>query len=241
MHLALAAGESKSFAPEPFTKLYQQGLYQSLRAQARRRLDLLRRQQENLPAEIAPQAQWLLMQEEALLQEFRELAERPVSALRTRCHGDFHLGQVLFTGKDFVIIDFEGEPDRPISERRIKASPLRDVAGMIRSFHYATHAVRCGPLAELQSPAAGGPDLAAWLSVWYTWTSAAYLKAYLAEASSGGFLPSRDEDLQTLLKAYLLEKALYELGYELNNRPTWVRIPLEGILQLMGTTESKES
>jgi len=100
--------------------------------------------------------------------------------------------------------------------------------------------VRCGPPAELQTSAAGGPDLAAGLSVWYTWTSAAYLKAYLAEASRGSFLPARREDLETLLKAYLLEKALYELGYELNNRPTWVRIPLEGILQLMGATEPRE-
>jgi maltose alpha-D-glucosyltransferase/alpha-amylase len=233
MHLALAAGEGKNFAPEPFTKLYQQGLYQSLRGQARRRLDLLRRQQPQLPAAVAADVQRLLEREETLLQEFRELAERPVSALRTRCHGDFHLGQVLFTGKDFVIIDFEGEPDRPISERRIKASPLRDVASMIRSLHYATHAVCCGPQAESPT-AAGGPDLAAWLSVWYVWTSAAYLKAYLAEASRGSFLPSRREDLETLLHAYLLEKALYELGYELNNRPTWVRIPLEGILQLIG-------
>jgi len=233
MHLALAAGEDKSFLPEPFTKLYQRSLYQSMRAHTRRSLGLLRRQQVHLPESVAAAAGRLLEREETLLQRYHELSERRISALRTRCHGDFHLGQVLYPGKDFVIIDFEGEPDRPIGERRIKASPLRDVAGMIRSFHYASHAAIRSPRLETRSPAASGDDRARWLTVWYIWNSAAYLKAYLAEASRGSFLPNRRENLETLLEAHLLEKAVYELGYELNNRPEWVCIPLEGILQLI--------
>jgi maltose alpha-D-glucosyltransferase/alpha-amylase len=233
LHLALAAGEGEGFAPEPFTKLYQRSLYQSMRGHARRLLSLLRQQLAHLPGSAAVLAERLLQQEEELLDRYRELAERPLAALRTRCHGDYHLGQVLFTGKDFVIIDFEGEPDRPIGERRIKASPLRDVAGMIRSFHYASQAAACRPVAESGVLAPCGDDCARWLNVWYLWTSASYLRAYLAEASQGGYLPQRREDLETLLHAHLLEKAVYELGYELNNRPAWVHIPLEGILQLM--------
>lgn len=233
LHLALAAGADESLAPEPFTRLYQRSLYQSMRALTRRSLGLLRRQQSHLPEPLAAAAGRLLEREEALLGKYREAAERRISALRTRCHGDFHLGQVLYTGKDFVIIDFEGEPERPISERRIKASPLRDVAGMIRSFHYASHAAVRSPPPETRFSATGGDDRTRWLTLWVQWTSASYLKAYLAEASRGSYLPGRREDLETLLDAHLLEKAVYELAYELNNRPEWVCIPLEGLLQLL--------
>jgi trehalose synthase-fused probable maltokinase len=235
LHLALASGEERSFAPEPFTKLYQRSLYQSMRSNARRTLSLLRRRQPQLTGAVAHQAERLLEQEQSLLERFHQVAERRITAQRIRCHGDFHLGQVLHTGKDFVIIDFEGEPGHPIGERRIKASPLRDVAGMIRSFHYAVHAAIRSPQYESLLPSAGSSNLMPWLTVWYLWTAASFLKAYLSEASRGSFLPNpRDTDeLEILLNAYLLEKAVYELGYELNNRPHWAPIPLEGILQLL--------
>jgi maltose alpha-D-glucosyltransferase / alpha-amylase len=234
MHLALAAGAEKSFAPEPFTKLYQRSLYQSMRAHARRTLRLLHKQAMTLPETTARLADRLLQNEAILLARYADVAEHRITTLRTRCHGDFHLGQVLFTGNDFVIIDFEGEPDRSISERRIKRSPLRDVASMIRSFHYASHAEIRGTQRESMSPVSGD-DVRAWLDVWYLWSAASYLKAYLAEASQGRFLPDHRDELQTLLCGYLLEEAVHELGFELNNRPDWVRIPLEGILQLLGT------
>lgn len=241
MHLALAAGKDVSLAPEPFTKLFQQSLYQSLRTQARRRLDLLRRQRSRLAAAEAAAADRLLAREREVLDSFAELEARPISAMRTRCHGDFHLGQILFTGRDFVIIDFEGEPDRPISQRRLKASPLRDVAGMIRSFHYAIHAVPRSPHPEGSTSGTSASDVASWLSAWYAWCASWYLEAYLAEATKDGFLPTREEDVETLLKAYLLEKGLYELGYELNNRPAWALIPLEGILQLISDVREEQS
>jgi len=233
LHLALAAGTDRSFLPEPFSKLYQRSLYQSLRAQVRKTLDLLAKRVSTLPDEATASARRLLQSERSLLERCHAIAERHITAQRTRCHGDFHLGQVLFTGKDFVLIDFEGEPSRTIGERRIKASPLRDVAGMLRSFHYASHVAGKRPQREALLPSASSQNVLPWLAVWYRWTAASYLKAYLAGASRGSFLPRNREELETLLNAYLLEKAVYELGYELNNRPDWVQIPLEGILHLL--------
>jgi maltose alpha-D-glucosyltransferase/alpha-amylase len=226
-------GEERDFAPESFTKLYQRSLYQSLRGQARRTFSLLRTHRPQLPEPVGQKADQVLASEEALHRVYRRVLERKLHAQRTRCHGDFHLGQLLFTGKDFVIIDFEGEPDRSITARRIKTSPLRDVAGMIRSFHYAAHTALIGPQTRNPSASATADTIAAWLSGWVRWCTIAYLQAYLAEAAQGEFLPQDRDELSILLESYLLEKAVYELSYELNNRPDWVRIPLEGILQLL--------
>ena len=151
----------------------------------------------------------------------------------TRIHGDYHLGQVLFTGSDFVIIDFEGEPARPLEERRKKRSPLQDVAGMLRSFHYAAYA----PLLQQENgERPSREELRAWVKCaqyWQKWVSAAFLKAYLEVSENSIVIPQEREELALLLDLYLLDKAIYELGYELNNRPTWVRIPLDGISQLL--------
>jgi maltose alpha-D-glucosyltransferase / alpha-amylase len=153
----------------------------------------------------------------------------------TRIHGDYHLGQVLFTGSDFVIIDFEGEPARSLAERRKKRSPLQDVAGMLRSFHYAAYA----PLlqnAEMKTSPEEMQFLGAWAQYWQKWVSATFLKTYLEVAGNAIFIPKVEEELALLLDVYLLDKAIYELGYELNNRPTWVRIPLDGISQLLNSS-----
>jgi maltose alpha-D-glucosyltransferase/alpha-amylase len=232
LHVALANAEGgHAFSPEPFTRLYQRGLYQSLRGQARATLDMLRTRRHHLNDEGQFRTEHLLQSERTLVSKFSNLLDGLIDAKRIRCHGDLHLGQVLFTGKDFVIIDFEGEPERPVSERRIKASPLRDVAGMLRSFHYAAHAALRGQASALILPHAESRR-EEWATFWSTWASAAFLRSYLAAAEPGGFLPADRSRLQTLLSMYLLEKALYELRYELNNRPDWVNIPLEGILHL---------
>jgi maltose alpha-D-glucosyltransferase/alpha-amylase len=239
LHMALASFiEGAAFAPESFTRLYQRGLYQSMRSQARATIDLLRSQKHTLNDEAQAQAAQLLECERSLYAKFAELTYGLIDARRIRCHGDLHLGQVLFTGKDFVIIDFEGEPERPVSERRIKASPLRDVAGMLRSFHYAAHAaIRGQSQAVIVQHAAVPVD--DWANFWSTWVSAAFLRTYLIEAEKGGFLPRDHSQLESLLRAYLLEKALYELRYELNNRPEWVNIPLEGIRQYCGSSKEE--
>src|SRR4051812_34039210 len=235
LHVALEnAGGGAAFAPEPYPRLYQRSLYQSMRSQARSTMDFLRRQQHQLNDEAQKQASQLLECEQSLHEKFRELLHGVIDARRIRCHGDLHLGQVLFTGKDFVIIDFEGEPERPVSERHIKASPLRDVAGMLRSFHYAAHAALRGQSQPIVSQHANVP-IERWATYWSTWVSATFLRGYLAAAMAGGFLPKEESQLHILLRAYLLEKALYELRYELNNRPDWVNIPLEGLQQYCGS------
>jgi maltose alpha-D-glucosyltransferase/alpha-amylase len=188
-----------------------------------------------LSADAQEDARRLLDREQELRQRFAPIRDRRIGALRIRTHGDYHLGQVLFTGKDFVIIDFEGEPGRPLSERRIKRAALRDVAGMLRSFQYAAYAVLFGKVAGVVPRAEDWRALEAWASYWTTWVSGAFLDGYRVAAAGGQFLPRSEPEFRVLLDAYLLEKALYEIGYELNNRPEWVRIPLRGVLQLLGT------
>jgi len=186
-----------------------------------------------------PEARRILGLEKAVIDRFRAVTQKKITAQRIRCHGDFHLGQVLYTGKDFVIIDFEGEPARPISERRIKRSPLRDVAGMLRSFHYAVYSA----LMDQETHGVVKPDdlpyLESCATLWYAWVSRVYVKAYLEATSRAEFLPSTEEELAMLLDIYLLEKGVYELGYELNNRPDWLRIPVRGLLQLLSREEGK--
>src|SRR5262249_41583476 len=148
----------------------------------------------------------------------------------TRVHGDYHLGQVLWVDNDFVILDFEGEPTRTVEERRARQSPLKDVAGMLRSFDYAAFAAL---FAFTQDRPDDFARLEPWARLWQQWASAACLHAYRARARGAAFLPERHEDFEELLDTFLLEKAFYELVYELNNRPDWVRIPLGGVLALL--------
>ncbi len=230
MHLALASRDDiAAFAPEPITPHYQRSIYQHIRSQAVRTLQLLRRRGKG-----NPDAEELLAREAEIQQRIRRILDGRITGLRIRTHGDYHLGQVLHTGNDFIIIDFEGEPTRPLSERRIKRSALRDVAGMLRSFHYAPYAVLFG---QSQHSVIRTEDMAAVESgakFWYRWVSAAFLRAYLAESAGAAHLPRTAEELEVLLDAHLLEKAFYEIAYELNNRPDWLRIPLRGVLELLG-------
>jgi maltose alpha-D-glucosyltransferase/alpha-amylase len=230
MHLALASRDDiAAFAPEPITPHYQRSIYQHIRSQAVRTFQLLRRRGKGNPV-----VEELLGREEEIQQRIRRILDGRITGLRIRTHGDYHLGQVLHTGNDFIIIDFEGEPSRPLSERRIKRSALRDVAGMLRSFHYAPYAVLFG---QSQHSVIRAEDAAAvenGATFWYRWVSAAFLRAYLEESGNAAHLPQTREELQVLLDAHLLEKALYEIAYEMNNRPDWVSIPLRGVLELLG-------
>ena len=225
-HLALAADrENPAFAPEPFTGLYRRSIYQSLRSSARTTFDLLRRRLSTLPEPLREEARGVVALEDALLRQARAVMDRKIPMSRLRVHGDYHLGQVLFTGKDFTIVDLEGEPSRSLSERRYKRSPLRDLAGMIRSFEYAAaYSVRHGPMRNEDVPA-----LLPWAGLWQRWASASFLRGYFDAAGDAPYLPKGQDAFAAMLDFYLLDKSIYELRYELNNRPEWVGIPLEGI------------
>jgi maltose alpha-D-glucosyltransferase/alpha-amylase len=237
LHLALASAmDDPSFVPEPFSATYQRSLYYSLRGSAIQELQLLRREFTRLPDEVKATAQKVLALEEAIIECYRNVSKRRISAMRIRCHGDYHLGQVLYTGSDFVIVDFEGEPARHLGERRIKHSPLRDVAGMIRSFHYAAFFALRGQTSTTLRPE-DLPVLEDWAWAWYLWVSATFLKSYREIMADAPVLPQGPEGLKAVLDAYMVDKAVYEVRYELNNRPDWVGLPLQGILQVVGTKE----
>ena len=230
LHIALAADRTDpDFAPEVFTPFYRRAVYQSMRALADRALATLRDRLKQLPDVERGEAERVLALKNEILNRFRFLVDQKISAIRIRVHGDYHLGQVLFTGKDFVITDFEGEPAQPVSERRSKRSPLRDVAGMLRSFDYAA-------LTALKSGDFRAEDLKPFgvaAKGWVFWVSVVFLQNYLDASRGDGFLPASNQELKSLLDLYLLQKGIYELNYELNNRPDWVGIPLRGILGIM--------
>jgi maltose alpha-D-glucosyltransferase/alpha-amylase len=234
LHIALGArSRDPAFGPEPFSAPYQQGLYHSMISLTNSSLQLLRRSLGKLPAPVQESATGVLALENDIRSRFRPVRDAKLTGMRTRHHGDYHLGQVLWTGRDYVIIDFEGEPARPLTERQMKRSPLRDVAGMLRSFHYASSAVLFGHVPAVMIGSENREALASWARWWYLWVSATFLKAYLTAAADAPFLPRTREEFRMLLNAFLLEKAVYEIGYELNNRPEWLAIPLEGIRSLV--------
>jgi maltose alpha-D-glucosyltransferase/alpha-amylase len=236
LHAALASAETEDteFVPEPFTDFYRRGLYQSMLGTANLTIPLLRTKMKCLPDPVRLLAKQALDGESQIRKRLLAIRDHKIKGSRIRCHGDYHLGQVLYTGKDFIIIDFEGEPARPLSVRKLKDSPLRDVAGMLRSFHYAAQASSIGLVPGVRPEDA--TLLGSWSRFWQTWVSVSFLKAYLSVQEMSMILPPSMEDIQLLLDGYILQKALYEVGYELNNRPDWIQIPLQGILQIVEST-----
>jgi trehalose synthase-fused probable maltokinase len=234
LHLALASESTTPvFAPEPFTQEFQAELAKSLREKTQNAFALLRSHVAEMTGDTRVEAERILEAESELLETFATAFSQPIAAMRTRIHGDYHLGQVLHTGSDFVIIDFEGEPARPIAERSLKRSPLQDVAGMLRSFHYAAFASVFATGAGANAHSEDTRQRLKAAQVWYLCVAAHFTNAYLDEAGGASFIPANEEQLATLLRLHLLEKAVYELNYELNNRPDWVRIPLAGISSLL--------
>jgi maltose alpha-D-glucosyltransferase/alpha-amylase len=234
MHLTLARAESPEFSPEPFTDHYRQGLFHGFTGDANRSLDLLRRQAPHLPDDTAELARKVLARAGEIRERFQPLRATRIPGVRIRHHGDYHLGQILYTGKDFSIIDFEGEPSRALSERRLKRSPLRDVAGMLRSFQYAAYAVLFGQVAGVVPRPEISPALEQWAAFWNAWIGATFVRGYVSTAAGAPFIPESREQFRTLLDVYVMDKAMYEIRYELNNRPNWVRIPLISVLKLLG-------
>lgn len=234
LHLVLAqSAADPAFTPEPCGPGYWEWLRDRMRLSAEGSLALLGRRLQDVRGPDRRLATHLLESKAVLLSRLEAPAKRNPQAVRIRCHGDFHLGQVLYTGRDFVIIDFEGEPARPLAERRAKHVPIVDVAGMIRSFHYAACAVldRVGGRSGAEEQC-GRSGLEQRTKQWYRSAVDAFWSGYTETAGRAPFLPEQAEDRDLLLNAYLIEKACYELSYELNNRPSWARIPMSGLLQL---------
>jgi maltose alpha-D-glucosyltransferase/alpha-amylase len=229
MHLALASDATNpAFAPEPFTANYQRAMYSTLRKLVRDRFNLLENSIHKLDRDTQKLAKKVLELENTILDCFKEVYEVRIKAQKTRIHGDYHLGQILFTGKDFIIIDFEGEPGFSFSERRLKKNPLKDVAGMMRSFHYAAF----GKILLNENYRERDLEfLEAWAEQWQHYVSRFYLGAYMEKVGMGNVLSHEDE---ILIRTFLIEKSIYELGYELNGRPDWAAIPLRGIDYLIG-------
>jgi maltose alpha-D-glucosyltransferase/alpha-amylase len=230
LHLRLAdLPNDPLFAPEPYDIMHQQSLYGSAIAHAARTFDLVRGKLAALSPEVRALAETVLSREGELDQRYSAITKRRIDVARTRIHGDYHLGQVLWTGDDFKIIDFEGEPGRPLSQRRSKRNALRDVAGMIRSLRYASAAA----LRDGRHRPEDAQRLEVWGRAWSGWVSSSFLAGYLERAQGTKIVPRNDAELTLLLEFFLLEKCVYEIAYELNNRPQWVDIPLRGLLELL--------
>ncbi|MBN1575524.1 MAG: maltose alpha-D-glucosyltransferase [Chitinispirillaceae bacterium] len=239
MHHALAnARDDEPFAPETFSQLYQRSLYQSLQSLIGRNFLLLRKQLPTLAESLRYEAECVINAETELLSSARKILHARFEAQKIRIHGDYHLGQVLFTGKDFVIIDFEGEPARSIGERKLKYSCFRDVAGMVRSLHYVAYgAVFLNKNFSAKEISAVEP----WIERWYSVAAGIFLNAYFKSVDGASFIPQSEEAREKMLDIFLLEKVVYELGYELNNRPTWTVIPLKGILNVKQVLKGRDT
>lgn len=233
LHTALASdADNAAFNPEPFTLEYQRDLARATRQRVARSFDLLADQLPRLHESIRSLAREVLRTREQLMRQLEVLDSVQVHARRIRCHGDYHLGQVLYGNGDFTILDFEGEPAQPLELRRQKGSALYDVCGMLRSFHYAATVAQ----QRDRWSAAERTRLAPWSEAWYRWTSAQFLGAYLSKSREGAtrpvYVPEATDELRALLRVHTLDKCAYELSYELNNRPDWAFVPLAGLQSL---------
>jgi maltose alpha-D-glucosyltransferase / alpha-amylase len=245
MHLALATpSDDPAFAAEPFAAEDLAREASRIAGEVSSALEVLKLKITALDDAASDDAGLVLARRRELLARANSIAELDGAGMRIRIHGDYHLGQTLRVAAktagdgspegDFVLLDFEGEPARPLADRRQKQSPLKDVAGMVRSFSYAANSALDRHIGSSAEPVdhSSCDGLQAWALRWYEAASAAFLSAYRsAMAANAAILPAAPQ-CEALFGAYMLEKALYELVYELNNRPAWVRIPLAGILSV---------
>ena len=240
LHLALAENRTDpALAPEPFGKLYQRSLYQSMRNLTGRLCDRLTRNRAGFSEAARTLADQVVARHDLILERFRTILDPRFNGKRIRCHGDFHLGQLLYTGKDFVIIDFEGEAGRTIGERRVKRSPLHDVATLIRSLDYAVQSVLLNLSGGRGRPAGmirpeDRPALEPWAQAWYDEVVRQLIHSYTETIRPVSLLPLSPEAADRLLELLVLEKALEEVDAELMGRIDWVVIPLQAVLRLLG-------
>ncbi len=226
LHNNLSSGNEKSgFNYEPFDISYQNWIYECLENLIDSKFKLLEDNISKINDQLHFKIKKIFDKKLGLKSYFQQLLMNPVIANKIRTHGDYHLGQVLFSNNDFFILDFEGEPDKPHAMRNIKYTGIRDVAGMIRSIDYASKAVLLQNFNHDEQQ-----KLTQTAVEWNSIVSSLFLDSYLQNANKI-VLPS-NEIWQQLLKLYLIEKTIYELGYEINNRPTWASIPLDKLFEI---------
>jgi maltose alpha-D-glucosyltransferase/alpha-amylase len=214
---------------ESWGELSRKALAQEFRTQVRTALRELKRVRRQAPEELAERISAVLAGEQDLLDVLKLLRDRPLDGSRIRIHGDLHLGQVLVAGSEHVFIDFEGEPLRPIGERRIKRTPLVDVAGMVRSYDYAA---QTGVRVQAERGLAE-PHLGPWADWWGHETGRHFLAGYLAVDEGESLLPTDPETRRVLFECCLINKAAYELRYEIDHRPDWIGTPLRALERLI--------
>ncbi len=219
LHLALSDdGGNPAFRPESLTVAGIEEMTARIRREAIETLAMLRDNLLRLPDDCQDMAQRIAGCGQEIQERLQLGADRDYGR-RIRIHGDYHLGQVLRTADDFVIVDFEGEPSRPMEQRRAKYTPLKDVAGMMRSFSYAAGATLRNDVDR---------------RLWEKIVVEEFLASYLGNEAARAMLPPDVENIYRLLEVCELEKAMYELRYELNNRPAWIRIPLTAVAGFVG-------
>lgn len=231
LHQALSSGkDDPGFTPEPFTLLYQRSLYQSMRSCVRKSFESLKKNLPQLAENAQSEGEELIRRERDILDSMQKITSHKFLAFKTRIHGDFHLGQILHSGDDFFFADFEGDPVRPLSERRLKHSPLRDVASLVYSFYDAAFSTLANsPQVRVEDKSLLEP----WAWLWYRYNTGIFLKAYLESNEQTSFVPQLTEDFRILLNAFLFNKAAYELGHQINLNPEKVVLPLRMLLDML--------
>lgn len=246
LHAALASeAEDPAFAPEGFNAMFQRSVYQAMRSLQMDVFYELRRRLSGLDKDVREKAERVLQLESEILRRFRLLVDRRIQSARIRCHGNYHLAQVLFTGKDFVLVDFEGPGRASLAERRRKVSPVKDLASMLQSFHYVLlstlHAPpRSGDTAQPRIRDEDRPKLEPWGRFWYNWITCGFLKSYFDVAGNAAYVPQSRDEREILFDAYSLERSLRALAFEIQHRPTWIPIPLSAILDTLHDMEPTE-
>jgi maltose alpha-D-glucosyltransferase/alpha-amylase len=232
MHRALAGEVAvKDFVPEDFSLHYQRSLFSSMQSIVREIFDRNIPSADGFPGEAREELKNFFDSKEVILQMLKRIYAKKLDVIKTRIHGNFHLGQVLLTGKDIVITDFGGDPDRSFSDRRLKRSPLRDVAAMIRSFRNVAYE---GFLKTTHLEKDNVDTLLPFASLWAHYMVGFFMKAYLETVKDSSFIPQDKQDLKMMVETYMLEKALFDLNYELKTRPDRVVIPLKTIKSIIG-------
>lgn len=230
MHQILSSVQNPAFTPEPFTSFYQRSIYQYMRNLTGQACLKLQKQLPMFSPGLQSQVKIFLNQQQQILDMFGLVLDKKIIAVRTRCHGDYDLGRVLYTGKDFIVIDFEGDPGRPLSERRIKRSPLRDVASMMQSLYSVMQTA-------IQREQADGIReeelmlLERFAHFWFFWVSGIFLRSYLKTVDKANFMPTGAGVWQILLRAYLMERSIQELNYRLDHQPETIELALAQMYQ----------